>query len=137
MKDLSSAGNDFANWIGVSKTARSEADAAGRQAKGGQKVFSGNLARVQAATDDEKRNAARLKAEVDDLRKRAGKASGLSERESHLKAQIAKFDARSKELGQREATLAGSEARVREREAESAKASRSSAERALEAENAL
>src|SRR5437016_14219087 len=106
------------------KTVHAAVAAARQQGQDRQKEISGELAKVRAAVDDERSNAARLKAEVDELRKRAGRASELGERESQLKSQMTKFDARSKSLGEREAALAGSEARDGDSEGASAKASR-------------
>src|SRR2546426_11752807 len=87
------------------ETAKAEAEAARRQGQDRQKEIAGELAKARAAVDEARAEGARLKDEVDELRKRAGKAGELGERESVLKAQLAKLGAQSKDLADREATL--------------------------------
>src|SRR5207245_11815004 len=114
-----------------------EAEHSGRQGANGEKKVAGQVATADHAFGEEKEKVGRLEAEIVGLRKKAGKVGELSGKESELKAQTAKLDARSKEFAERETALEGGEVRVRQREAEAQKATRSAAERTLEAETAI
>src|SRR2546428_11561188 len=97
--------------------ARGEEAAARKEFQEKEIVLTTEMTKALGAAGREKEKTARFREEIDDLRKRAGRAGALSEKESRLKAQRGKLDARTKEVADRQATLTRVEGRLPSRQA--------------------